>query len=112
MFFSAALALAGANVALAASATRPAESTIEPVATAISASAASATPVVLTSDVKGKSFDRIVQIWLENTDYALAANDPSLKELAKQAITLSNYHAVTHPSEPNYAAVIGGDHFG
>lgn len=35
-----------------------------------------------------------------------------MKELAKQAITLTNYHAVTHPSEPNYAAVIGGDHFG
>lgn len=69
MFFSAALALAGANVVLAASASasRPAESTIEPVATAISASAATATPVVLTSDVKGKSFNRIVQIWLENT---------------------------------------------
>ncbi|KFY59105.1 hypothetical protein V496_05836 [Pseudogymnoascus sp. VKM F-4515 (FW-2607)] len=112
MLFSAALALAGANVALAASATRPAESTIEPAATAISAAAASSTPVVLTSNVKGKGFDRIVQIWLENTDYALAANDPSMKELAKQAITLSNYHAVTHPSEPNYAAVIGGDHFG
>ncbi|KFY71503.1 hypothetical protein V499_08337 [Pseudogymnoascus sp. VKM F-103] len=113
MFFSAALALAGANVALAASsASRPAESTIEPAATAISALAAAATPVVLTSDVKGKGFDRIVQIWLENTDYALAANDPSMKELAKQAITLTNYHAVTHPSEPNYAAVIGGDHFG
>ncbi|OBT59684.1 hypothetical protein VE04_00099 [Pseudogymnoascus sp. 24MN13] len=113
MFFSAALALAGANVALAASsASRPAESTIEPAATAISALAAAATPVVLTSDVKGKGFDRIVQIWLENTDYALAANDPSMKELAKQAITLTNYHAVTHPAEPNYAAVIGGDHFG
>jgi acid phosphatase len=68
MFFSAALALAGANVALAASsASRPAESTIEPAATAISALAAAATPVVLTSDVKGKGFDRIVQIWLENT---------------------------------------------
>ena len=68
MFFSAVLALAGANVALAASsASRPAESTIEPKATAISALAAAATPVVLTSDVKGKGFDRIVQIWLENT---------------------------------------------
>lgn len=67
MLFSAALALAGANVALAASASRPAESTIEPAATAISAAAASSTPVVLTSDVKGKGFDRIVQIWLENT---------------------------------------------
>lgn len=67
MFFSAILALAGANMALAASATRPAESTIEPAATAISAAAASSTPIVLTSDVKGKGFDRIVQIWLENT---------------------------------------------
>ncbi len=30
--------------------------------------------------------------------------------VAKQGITLSNYHAVTHPSQPNYMASIGGDY--
>lgn len=32
--------------------------------------------------------------------------------VAKQGITLSNYHAVTHPSQPNYMASIGGDYLG
>ncbi len=32
--------------------------------------------------------------------------------IASQGITLTNYWAVTHPSEPNYCAAAGGDHFG
>lgn len=48
--------------------------------TATSASdvyAAQATALTLspTSDVKGKAFDRLAIIWLENTDYDLAAGD-------------------------------------
>ena len=64
------------------------------------------------SSVKGKAFDRIAIIWLENTDYDLAAGDPNLAWLAKKGITLSNHFAVTHPSMPNYAAAISGDYFG
>ncbi|CAK4034967.1 related to acid phosphatase Pho610 [Lecanosticta acicola] len=60
----------------------------------------------------GRVFDRYVEIWLENTDYDKAAGDPNLAWLAKQGITLSNYFGVTHPSEPNYVAAIGGDNFG
>lgn len=60
----------------------------------------------------GKVFDRFVEIWLENTDYDKAAGDPSLAYLASKGITLSNYFGVTHPSEPNYVAAIGGDNFG
>lgn len=62
--------------------------------------------------VKGKAFDRIAIIWLENTDYDLAAGDPSLAWLAKKGISLTNYFAVTHPSMPNYAAAISGDYYG
>lgn len=83
-----------------------------------------------TSNVKGKVFDRLAIIWLENTDYDLAAGDPNLDWLAKKGIKLTNHFAVTHPSEPNYVAVcpsslishasnhtdksqaIGGDYFG
>lgn len=32
--------------------------------------------------------------------------------LAKEGILLDQYYAMTHPSEPNYAAVVGGDFFG
>ncbi|KAF2755019.1 phosphoesterase-domain-containing protein [Pseudovirgaria hyperparasitica] len=62
--------------------------------------------------VSGKVFDRMAVIWLENTNYDKAAGDPSLQYLAKKGITLSSYYGVTHPSEPNYVAAIGGDYFG
>lgn len=42
----------------------------------------------------------------------MGAADPNLQFLATQGITLTNYFAVTHPSEPNYVAAVGGDHFG
>jgi acid phosphatase len=42
----------------------------------------------------------------------LAAADPNLQYLATQGILLTNYYAVTHPSEPNYCAVVAGDNFG
>ncbi|RPB16251.1 acid phosphatase [Morchella conica CCBAS932] len=65
-----------------------------------------------TSSVPGKAFSRFVTIWLENTDYAKADGDPSLTWLSSRGIKLSNYFAVTHPSEPNYVAAVGGDYFG
>ncbi|KAH7052199.1 phosphoesterase-like protein [Macrophomina phaseolina] len=65
-----------------------------------------------TTFVKGKAFDRIAIIWLENTDYDKAEGDPNLAWLATKGIKLNNYHAVTHPSQPNYLAAIGGDYFG
>ncbi|KAK8044433.1 acid phosphatase phoa [Apiospora rasikravindrae] len=78
-----------------------------------SVAAARATALTLspTSTVHGKTFDRFVQIWLENTDYDMAAGDPSLSALAKQGVTLTNYYAITHPSQPNYVAAAGGSTF-
>jgi len=62
--------------------------------------------------VRGKVFDRFISIWLENTNFADAVADPNLAKLVKQGILLENYFATTHPSEPNYVAVVGGDNFG
>ena len=62
--------------------------------------------------VPGKAFDRFIQIWLENTDYNDAATSPAFAALTEQGILLSQYYAVTHPSEPNYAATVGGDFWG
>ncbi|KAI9227813.1 MAG: phosphoesterase family-domain-containing protein [Piptocephalis tieghemiana] len=59
--------------------------------------------------VKGKWFDRIVIINLENTDYADAIVDPYLAQLARKGTLLSKYSAITHPSQPNYIAQIYGD---
>ncbi|KAK9320859.1 phosphoesterase family-domain-containing protein [Lipomyces orientalis] len=87
-------------------------STIKPSLTEIQEAAATAPVGELTSNVNGAAFNRFIQIWLENTDYTKAAADPNLQTLAKQGITLSNYWASTHPSEPNYISAVGGDYFG
>jgi acid phosphatase len=36
----------------------------------------------------------------------------NMKLLAAKGLTLSNYFSTTHPSEPNYCAIYGGDNFG
>lgn len=48
----------------------------------------------------------------KKTKTQASAADPNMQWLASQGILLTNYFAVTHPSEPNYAAVVTGDHFG
>ncbi|KAH9033231.1 phosphoesterase family-domain-containing protein [Lactarius deliciosus] len=62
--------------------------------------------------VPGRSFDRFIQIWLENTDFATASAAPVFQSLASQGILLNKYFALTHPSEPNYVASVGGDYWG
>ncbi|KAF9229732.1 hypothetical protein BS17DRAFT_771839 [Gyrodon lividus] len=65
-----------------------------------------------TPNVPGKVFDRFIQIWLENTDFAQAASQSVFQNLSTQGITLGSYYGVTHPSEPNYLAAAGGDFWG
>lgn len=57
-------------------------------------------------------YDRFITIWLENTDFESAASSATFQKLAKDGILLSQYHGVTHPSEPNYVAALAGDFFG
>ncbi|KZV64871.1 hypothetical protein PENSPDRAFT_545676, partial [Peniophora sp. CONT] len=61
---------------------------------------------------KGKVFDRIVQIWLENTNFATANSTAAFRALANQGVLMSHYYALTHPSQPNYMATIGGSFWG
>ena len=54
-------------------------------------------------------------IMLENhsTDGVIGdANAPAITALASRYGVAQNYYGVTHPSEPNYVALIGGDNFG
>jgi hypothetical protein len=44
-------------------------------ASSIAQAAATALTLSPTSNVQGKTFDRFVQIFLENTDYSIAAGD-------------------------------------
>ncbi|KAH9934149.1 phosphoesterase family-domain-containing protein [Fomitopsis serialis] len=62
--------------------------------------------------VSGKAFDRFIQIWFENTDFETAASSSTFQTLAEQGVLFTSYYAMTHPSEPNYIAVTGGDFFG
>ncbi|VDB91576.1 unnamed protein product [Peniophora sp. CBMAI 1063] len=64
------------------------------------------------SVTKGKVFDRFIQIWLENTDFAVANSTAEFRSLAQRGILLDQYFALTHPSQPNYMATIGGSFWG
>jgi hypothetical protein len=69
-------------------------------------------PLSPVSHVQGKVFNRFVNIMMENTDFSVAAADPNMQNLQALGITLTNYFGTTHPSEPNYCAIYGGDNFG
>lgn len=56
---------------------------------AVAKAAATALTLSPTSNVAGLTFDRFVQIWLENTDYALALGDSTLPQLSSCSICLS-----------------------
>jgi hypothetical protein len=96
----------------------------------IAAAQATALTSSPTSSVAGKTFDRFVQIFLENQDFDIAAGDrkppcalavalntdswclANLAYLATQGILLDNYYSITHPSQPNYVAAIGASTHG
>jgi hypothetical protein len=61
---------------------------------------------------KAHHFDRVVIIVLENGDYEAAIRDKNLAALAAQGASFSNFHALFHPSYPNYLAMVAGTDFG
>ncbi|KAF8938666.1 phosphoesterase family-domain-containing protein [Dissophora ornata] len=61
---------------------------------------------------KGKAFDHVFVIFLENTDFALAYSDSNFQALFSSGVLLDNYHGLTHPSQPNYLGAISGDYYG
>jgi len=65
-------------------------------------------PVTIT----GKHFDRVLIIVLENQNYGSAMKDPFLAQLAEKGASFTNFHALVHPSYPNYLAMVGGSMFG
>ena len=69
--------------------------------------------VTVAGKTSGGSLRHIGILWLENQDLAeVNAHSTELPALAKQYATTSNYHAVDHPSWPNYSACIAGSFFG
>ena len=55
---------------------------------------------------------RIFVVVLENEDASVALQQPFLASLAASGALLRNYHAVSHPSQPNYIAMVAGDAYG
>jgi hypothetical protein len=57
-------------------------------------------------------FKKVLVIVLENTDYAVALQQPYLSSLLKKGASFKNFLAASHPSLPNYVAMIAGDTMG
>ncbi|MGB9184531.1 MAG: alkaline phosphatase family protein [Solirubrobacteraceae bacterium] len=60
-------------------------------------------------------YQHIVEIMMENTSYGSIIGNPlapNINTLANRYGSATNYFGVTHPSEPNYVANIGGSYFG
>lgn len=55
---------------------------------------------------------RVVVVILENADFAQALDQPYLSYLTRHGGLLTNYHAIGHPSQPNYVALTAGDPYG
>jgi phospholipase C len=61
------------------------------------------------------AFSHVVVVVLENKEFGDVVGNrrmPVFNRWAKEHTLLAAYHAVTHPSLPNYLALIGGDTFG
>jgi phospholipase C len=57
----------------------------------------------------------VLWIWMENhsADQIIGSSSaPYINQLASQCGLATNYHAVTHPSLPNYIAATSGDYWG
>lgn len=60
----------------------------------------------------GRLFDRVFIVVLENTNYGRALRQPFLRHLTTLGALLTDFHAITHPSYPNYLAMVAGSTFG
>jgi acid phosphatase len=54
---------------------------------------------------------RVFVVVLENENYDIAVAQPELASLAGRGALLGAYYAITHPSQPNYLALVGGATF-
>jgi phospholipase C len=60
----------------------------------------------------GKHFDHVVIVVMENEGVDQALADPYIASLRRRAAWFSQYYAITHPSFPNYLALVAGSTFG
>jgi hypothetical protein len=61
--------------------------------------------------ISGKHFDRVLIIVLENEGFVSATKDSYLDQLASEGVEFTGFKGATHPSYPNYLAMISGSTF-
>lgn len=65
--------------------------------------------------VKIPNFDHVILIIFENKSYddiTSSKSTPFINSLIEKGSSASNYFAISHPSLPNYLALVGGDTYG
>jgi len=65
-----------------------------------------------TSQIKSPSIpeiSKVMTVIFENADYQDAMRQPFFKKMGQEGAILQNFHAETHPSQPNYIAMTTGD---
>lgn len=65
--------------------------------------------LALSSPIASRNVDRFFVIVLENADYNDVVENTDMASIAEQGRLLTNMHGVTHPSQPNYIAMVGGN---
>lgn len=78
----------------------------------VSTSSPTAVPASSPTAVPAPSPAHVFVVVMENTSYATALAQPAIASLAFTYAIATDYHAVTHPSLPNYLALTAGETFG
>ena len=65
--------------------------------------------LAVTRSAKPPSFQKVFVIVLENSSAERTLRQPYMKSLLRRGAYLNNFHAITHPSQPNYIAMTSGD---
>jgi hypothetical protein len=60
----------------------------------------------------GKRFEHVLIVVLENEAYEAALQNDVMKKLAARGASFARYGSLFKPSQPNYLAMVAGQHFG
>src|SRR4051812_13312635 len=64
------------------------------------------------SRLSGPQFKRVFVVIFENTNADDSKSQPFMKSMIARGGYLNDFHALAHPSEPNYIAMVAGDPLG
>ncbi|NNN05013.1 MAG: hypothetical protein HKL90_03845 [Elusimicrobia bacterium] len=79
---------------------------------AVLAFAVAAASLLSSAPARAAAFKKVILMVFENASYDEAMAAPALAQFAQSGALLTNYHAVGHPSQPNYVALVAGSRSG